>query len=50
MDWDKIHRDLERTQRRIECPRTLREEALNLMALRQTLRRLLKSRTGTLGE
>ena len=45
MDWDKVERDLERTQRRIDDPRTPREEALNLIASRGTLRRLLKSRT-----
>ncbi len=50
MDWDKVQRDLERTQRRIDDPQTPHEEGLNLMALRGTLRRLLKSRSGTLGE
>ena len=50
MDWTKVQRDLERTQRRIDDSRTPREEALNLMALRGTLQRLLKSRTGPRGE
>ena len=45
MDWDKVQQDLERTQRRIDDPRTPHEEALNLIAFRGTLRRLLKNRT-----
>lgn len=45
MDWDKVEQDLERTEHRIDDPRTPREETLNLMALRGTLRRLLKSRS-----
>ena len=50
MDWDKVEHDLERAQSRIDDPRTPRQEALNLMAFRGTLRRLLKSRTATTGE
>lgn len=47
MDWDKVERDLKRTQRRLDSRETPYEESLNLMAFRGTLQRLLESRSDT---
>ena len=47
MDWDKVQRDLERTQRRIDDPRTRGYETLNLIAFRGMLKRLIEKRCAT---